>query len=393
MGFLLQKNKSTSSLLDSGFVKSKSLISNRPNIYDNQNVALKNESSENKSRLSFQNIPIQPKLKISKPDDPYEKEADRVAEKIMKMPLTTSETISSKKDQDALHRKCSKCEMENEEKLDIHRQVQSSSSTYLEPPNEIEQKIDPIKMSQGSPLDSSTREFMEPRFGFNFDDVRIHTDSNASKANASINARAFAMGNDIYFNDGEYDPKTTKGRTLLAHELTHVVQQTSPQKTLGFETNTLNTSMFGNNSSELILENDVSYREFVVNSSEYLSVLHLTPDSSILLPSWSCGWEEADYWASVVGLAAGVAAAVIAIAGAVAPEPTVTKAAAILAAVAALGLLYNFIRAARNLKHCYETDPDADRREIERLNQELQEYQERTRELEEGLQRVRDLVE
>ncbi|MDH3657579.1 MAG: DUF4157 domain-containing protein [Nitrosopumilus sp.] len=392
MSFLFQKNISKHSPSESIFTKP--LIQNHSSYNDDNQTdeKIQNKSIENNSGFEFENLPIQPKLKISKPNDPYEREADRIAEKIVNMPLSDSKDISSQKDQDTLNRKCTKCEMEEEE-LSIHRKIQSSSSVYLEPPNEIVQKIDPIKMSQGSSLDSSTRGFMEPRFGFDFGRVRIHTDSNAVKANASIHARAFTMGNDIYFNDGGYDPKTTQGRKLLAHELTHVVQQTGEQNQLGFETNHLKTSPLGNSLSGSLLENNMMYLETGVHSGEHISVMNFTHGPIVLSPSWSCGWEEADYWASIVGLAAAVVAAIIAVAGALAPDPTVTKVAAILAVVAALGLLYNAIRAARNLKHCYETDPDADRREIERLNQEMEENRRRVRELEEGLERLRELAD
>jgi len=394
MSFLFQKHISKPSLSESIFTKP--LFQNPVrNNYDHQtDENIHNESLENNTGFAFQNIPIQPKLKISKPDNPYEKEADRVAEKIVNMPLADSKDISLQKDQDTLNRKCTKCEMEKEEEeLIIHRKVQSSSSAYLEPPDEIVQKIDPIKTSEGSSLDYSTRNFMEPRFGFNFGDVRIHTDSNASKANASINARAFTMGNDIYFNHGEYNPETTQGRKLLAHELTHVVQQTGEQNQLSFETNSLKTSTLGASLSQPILENNMMYLDFIANSGEHISVMNFTHDSNTLLPSWSCVGEELDYWASIVGLAAAVVLAIIAIAGALAPEPTATKVAAVLAVVGALGLLYNAIRAALRLRDCYRTDPDADKREAERLNREVEENRRRVRELEEGLQRLRELAD
>ena len=74
-------------------------------------------------------------------------------------------------------------------------------------------------------LDSGARAEMESAFGENFGDVRIHTDSQAEKAAEELNARAFTRGRDVYFGRGEYQPSTREGRELLAHELTHVVQQ------------------------------------------------------------------------------------------------------------------------------------------------------------------------
>jgi hypothetical protein len=78
---------------------------------------------------------------------------------------------------------------------------------------------------EGQGLDSSTRGRMEPAFGIDFSGVRVHTGSRADSLNRALNARAFTSGSDIFFRDGEYAPGSAEGRELLAHELTHVVQQ------------------------------------------------------------------------------------------------------------------------------------------------------------------------
>ncbi|HEY9805199.1 MAG TPA: DUF4157 domain-containing protein, partial [Candidatus Obscuribacterales bacterium] len=78
----------------------------------------------------------------------------------------------------------------------------------------------------GSALGEEVRGFMEPRFGNDFSDVRIHTGSDAVQMNKDLHAQAFAHGKDIYFNQGKYNPGSDDGKRLLAHELTHVVQQT-----------------------------------------------------------------------------------------------------------------------------------------------------------------------
>lgn len=83
----------------------------------------------------------------------------------------------------------------------------------------------------GQPLDADTRTFMEPRFGHDFSRVRIHTDERAVKSAESVNALAYTVGSDIVFNQGRYAPDTYEGKHLLAHELTHVVQQASMTKT------------------------------------------------------------------------------------------------------------------------------------------------------------------
>jgi hypothetical protein len=79
--------------------------------------------------------------------------------------------------------------------------------------------------SSGLPLDTSTRGFMESRFGHDFSRVRVHTDARAGDAASAIGARAFTMSHDIVFGAGEYAPQTESGLRLLSHELTHVVQQ------------------------------------------------------------------------------------------------------------------------------------------------------------------------
>lgn len=77
----------------------------------------------------------------------------------------------------------------------------------------------------GSPMDRSTRSFMEDRFGRDFSDVRIHTDSGAVQLSRALNAQAFTVGRDVYFDGGKYSPASPSGRRLLAHELTHTLQQ------------------------------------------------------------------------------------------------------------------------------------------------------------------------
>jgi hypothetical protein len=81
--------------------------------------------------------------------------------------------------------------------------------------------------SGGSPLDETTRGDMEGRFGHDFGDVRVHTGGTAHDSAVSVNAQAYTVGSDIVFQDGNYDPGSAQGAHVLAHELTHVVQQRS----------------------------------------------------------------------------------------------------------------------------------------------------------------------
>ncbi len=81
--------------------------------------------------------------------------------------------------------------------------------------------------SPGQPLDAGTRAFMEPRFGYDFSQVRVHTDARAAESARAVNALAYTVGRDVVFGEGQYEPETSEGKRLLAHELTHVVQQST----------------------------------------------------------------------------------------------------------------------------------------------------------------------
>lgn len=87
--------------------------------------------------------------------------------------------------------------------------------------------LDVVKGGGGSPLDTDVRADMETRFGQDFSDVRVHTDSSAHESAKSVNAQAYTVGSNIVFQRDKYDPSTGDGQHMLAHELTHVVQQRS----------------------------------------------------------------------------------------------------------------------------------------------------------------------
>jgi hypothetical protein len=95
-------------------------------------------------------------------------------------------------------------------------------------PVEVEQAIDRAR-GNGQPLDARVRGDMEEAFGTDFDGVRIHADAAADRLSRSVNAQAFTTGQDVFFREGTYDPGSSSGRVLLAHELTHVVQQTGDE--------------------------------------------------------------------------------------------------------------------------------------------------------------------
>ena len=87
--------------------------------------------------------------------------------------------------------------------------------------------VQDVLNSPGQPLDAATREFMEPRFGHDFSKVRVHAGGRAAESARAVNARAYTVGRNMVFGAGEFRPQDAGGRKLLAHELTHVVQQQS----------------------------------------------------------------------------------------------------------------------------------------------------------------------
>ena len=159
---------------------------------------------------------MQPKLTISAPGDRFEREADAVADRVMGMPDPVAQ-MQGTSTSDA-----SAPGPSDEEKPQIRRKENSESGTG-EAASEFTSHL-----GGGAPLDTGSRSFFEPRFGHDFGDVRIHNGSEAATAAASIQARAFTLGRDVVFAVGQHDPGSERGKRLLAHELTHVVQQ-SPQ--------------------------------------------------------------------------------------------------------------------------------------------------------------------
>ncbi len=108
-----------------------------------------------------------------------------------------------------------------EEEPDVQTKAANTPNTVR---TNLSQKINQ-KSGRGKPLAGKTRTEMESAIGADFSDVNIHTDSDAQDMNKELHAQAFTHGKDVYFNSGKYNPETTEGKRLLAHELTHVIQQ------------------------------------------------------------------------------------------------------------------------------------------------------------------------
>ena len=179
------------------------------------------------SILSSHRFRLQPKLKINPSNDNYEQEADRVAEQVMRMPEQKLQHKYEKcrKEEEIqstpgvkIQRKCAKCE--EEEMIQTKSKGNSPNMASAALMNQIQHT-----RGGGQVMDANTRSFMEPRFGMDFSGVRIHADNQAAGMNREINAKAFTVGSDIYFNRGAYNPEGAKGKKLLAHELTHTMQQ------------------------------------------------------------------------------------------------------------------------------------------------------------------------
>jgi len=153
---------------------------------------------------------IQAKLTVNAPDDPYEQEADKFAARVLTM-------------HDPAHR-----QVENEgpeDELQEKPMTQRRSDGGFETDDAFTGRLRATQ-GAGRPLPAATREFMESCFAADFSGVRVHTGSEAVELSREVQAQAFTYGNDIYFNEGKYDPASRDGRQLLAHELTHTIQQT-----------------------------------------------------------------------------------------------------------------------------------------------------------------------
>jgi outer membrane protein OmpA-like peptidoglycan-associated protein len=171
--------------------------------------------SGNQSHLRL--LPLQRKLAIGSVNDPLEAEADRVAEHVTR--TATPPPLEPRPSPLHLSRKCASCK-EEEQKLQTKSADPGSPATG-EAPGIVQE----VLRSSGKPLDRTTRSFFEPRFGHDFSGVRIHTDAHAAESARQVNALAYTVGSDVVFSSQQFAPNTAYGQRLLAHELTHVVQQ------------------------------------------------------------------------------------------------------------------------------------------------------------------------
>lgn len=183
----------------------------------------------NQNALRF----LQTKLAINQPGDRYEQAADRMADAVVQ-----SEGGSAACACESSGNSCTECASKKLQRMDANVAHGTPSSTKQDAigadmrqevrgdaGTEAPPVVHEALTEAGRPLDAGTRAFMEPRFGHDFSGVRVHTGSLARESAQAVGARAYTVGRDIVFAGGEHAPGNPLGRRLLAHELSHVVQQ------------------------------------------------------------------------------------------------------------------------------------------------------------------------
>jgi hypothetical protein len=167
------------------------------------------------TRLIAGHRTLQAKLTIGAPDDVYEKEADAVASQVMSRSSILQRKCACG---GGSEEECPDCRMK---RLSVQR-LSSGGDAGLEAPPMVED----VLSTPGQPLAESARQTLEPGFGHDFSHVRVHEGSRAAESAAAVNAVAYTVGHHIVFGQGQYAPGTAAGQHLLAHELTHTIQQT-----------------------------------------------------------------------------------------------------------------------------------------------------------------------
>lgn len=210
--------------------------------FSSKSKTSRGHSSQNQSDPFFQ-----AKLAVGQPGDQYEQEADAMADKVVQE-KSQEENVQSKTDENIQAQSLAKGvtplvqlkvnstvfqeKSEEEGQLSMEPQgseaeapVQMKQEIATSTPPGFEQQLN--QTSGGESMDQETLSGMEESFGADFKDVRVHTDSQAVQMSQGIGAHAFTHGNDIYFNENQYKPSDSAGKHLLAHELTHTIQQGS----------------------------------------------------------------------------------------------------------------------------------------------------------------------
>ncbi len=183
--------------------------------------------------LALGDSSVLPKLTITPPGDMYEQEADRVAASVVEQINAPASSQNSKpatvqrqkEDDDRLMMKPAIGMIQRQEWHEEELMPKRGGSGKGGKVSSSLQSDINRERGKGVPLGGNIRASMEQAFGTDFSGVRVHTNSNADRLNRSIHARAFTTGKDIFFRQGAYEPASRQGQELIAHELTHVVQQ------------------------------------------------------------------------------------------------------------------------------------------------------------------------
>jgi hypothetical protein len=174
---------------------------------------------------------VQTKLRVSTPGDPQEREADRVAERVMRMTEGQGSAGrisvgSARPGRGTIARQAEPGEEEERLRDEDLLSMKETPGGAHELPADFSSRLDSVRRG-GRPLEADLQGSFAQRFGHDFSRVRVHTDSAAQQSARSIHARAYTVGRDIVFAPGEYRPAERSGQALIAHELTHVLQQSS----------------------------------------------------------------------------------------------------------------------------------------------------------------------
>jgi len=168
--------------------------------------------------ISRMSLRVQTKLTINQPGDIYEQQADTVARQVM-------QKITQPQNQQFIqHEALPETELQRKFLVGSATPVLQRQGGGVANTSNLENSIQQARQN-GQPLSNEIRQPMEEAFGADFSSVKIHTDGRSHQLNQTIQARAFTTGQDIFFRQGEYNPQSYQGKELLAHELTHIVQQ------------------------------------------------------------------------------------------------------------------------------------------------------------------------
>lgn len=184
-------------------------------------------------KKELQNLGVQRSLKVNAPGDRWEREADQMADIVMRSPDTAVNLSRSIMPEISPVFKSARVQRKAlsgydfEDEAVVQRKEKDSAKSSVELGHDYQRSVRSAIGGSGKMIEPKVRGFMESQFHRDFSDVKVHTNSQAVSSATAVNANAYAVGNHIVFGANQYQPETTSGRRLLAHELTHVVQQTN----------------------------------------------------------------------------------------------------------------------------------------------------------------------